>query len=514
MIAPRDSRIPEIGGLSLQSLVGELARFNARLVGDPSVRVADVQQDSRRIKAGDIFVARSGGHIDGRVFVDSAIKNGAVAVLAANDSGVSSPRVPVVYVSDPRRALAYAAEAVQGYPSSQLPVIGVTGTNGKTTTVALVERALMAVSARPARLGTTGFAFGRVDAESPLTTPEADEISRLIGGVSRNGGSHFIMEVSSHSLDQGRVDALQFEVAAFTNLTQDHLDHHGDMANYEAAKRRLFTELRPRQAVVNVENATGVRFARGSECERLLRVGRSRDCDVCPDDLVIDARGIRGQLRVGQQHVSIDTRLIGEHNLENLLVAVGILAALDVDVQTASDGLSGDFGVPGRLERCEGPDDDIIVLVDYAHTPDALERVLYAVKKLAEGRIVCIFGCGGDRDPNKRPKMGYAVGHLADTCIVTNDNPRTESPEAIADAILPGLREAKAQYRVELDRATAIEQAVVEARPGDVILIAGKGHEPYQIIGTVKRPFDDREQARRALGIRRSRRQSAERYGA
>jgi UDP-N-acetylmuramoyl-L-alanyl-D-glutamate--2,6-diaminopimelate ligase len=515
MTLSQDSQSAELGGLPLQSLVSELSRFEARLVGAGNVRVSDVQQDSRRVKPGDLFVARTGGHVDGRTFVESAIKNGAVAILA-NEEPNAEPMgpVPVIYVSNSRRALAFAAEAVQGYPSSHLPVAGITGTNGKTTTVALVEHALAAAGARPARLGTTGFAFGNVVDESSLTTPEADEISRLIGGVARNGGTHFIMEVSSHALDQGRVDALHFEVAAFTNLTQDHLDHHGDMQRYEAAKRRLFVDFEPPCAVINLDNETGVRFAQVAKAGRVLTVGRQSICDVHPGELTVDAQGIRGELHVANQILKIQTRLIGEHNLENLLLAVGILSAMDVDLQSAVDGLSGDyFGAPGRLERCEGPDDDVIVLVDYAHTPDALERALQAVKKLTQAKVICIFGCGGDRDPNKRPKMGYAVGRWADDCIVTNDNPRTEEPEVIANAILPGLRDANARYQVTLDRALAIEQGILGAKPGDVVLIAGKGHEPYQIIGTTKRPFDDREQAKRSLAVRRAHRTSTEGQG-
>ncbi len=415
MTTSKYSQANEQGGLTLEGLLDVLAQFNVRIVGDNGVCVTDVQQDSRRVKLGDLFVARPGGHVDGTKFVEAAVKNGAAAVMMQDQPGATPAwAVPTLYVNEPRRALAFAAEAVQGYPSSRLPLVGITGTNGKTTTVALVERALTAVNARPARLGTTGFAFGNTGEESNLTTPEADEISRLLGSVARNNGTHFIMEASSHALDQGRVDALRFEVAAFTNLTQDHLDHHGDMERYEAAKRRLFTELRPRNAVINVDNATGVRFANASQAARLVTVGRNSDCDVCPGELTLDARGIRGELRVGTRSIAIDTRLIGEHNLENLLLAVGILEALNVDVQKAVRGLSNDFGVAGRLERCESPEDDIIVLVDYAHTPDALERVLQAVKNLAVGRITCVFGCGGDRDPNKRPKMGYAVGCFAD----------------------------------------------------------------------------------------------------
>ncbi len=506
MIAPKVAPDTTHSGLNLDDLVQALAPFSPILIGKGDVRVRDVQQDSRNVKPGDLFVARTGEHADGRAFIDAAICGGAAAVMVSHDSlALRQMPVPVINVSDPRRASAFAAEAVQGFPSHHLHVVGITGTNGKTTTVALVERGLTAAGARPARLGTTGFSFGDIGNESNLTTPEADEISRLIGSVARSGGTHFIMEVSSHALDQGRVDALRIETAAFTNLTQDHLDHHGDMSRYEAAKRRLFVDLAPRNAVINIDSPAGTRFAGAAQSERVWRVGRDLECDVCPIDIKLDAKGIRGKIRADDLVVQLDTRLIGEHNLENLLLAVGILQALKVDLRLAVTGLSGEFGVPGRLERCESSEDDIVVLVDYAHTPDALERVLQAVKQFAPASVRCVFGCGGDRDPNKRSKMGFAVGRWADYAIVTNDNPRTERPEAIAAAIEPGLRQAGARYSVVLDRAIAIEQAILSAKPGDVVLVAGKGHEPYQIVGATKRPFDDREQARRALALRRGR---------
>jgi UDP-N-acetylmuramoyl-L-alanyl-D-glutamate--2,6-diaminopimelate ligase len=511
MTTPYAPLTSSLSGLNLDELVQVLLPFEAKLLGSGNVRVQDVEQDSRRVKFGDLFVARPGGHTDGQSFIDAAVHRGASAVMTSLDTAhLTQLPVPIITVTDPRRALAFAAEAVQGFPSRQLPVVGITGTNGKTTTVALVQRGLTAAGAKPARLGTTGFSFGAIDDESNLTTPEADEISRLIGKVARGGGSHFIMEVSSHALDQGRVDALRFATAAFTNLTQDHLDHHGSMELYELAKQRLFVDMAPSSAVINVDNPTGVLFADTARTERLWRVGRKSECNVSPLDVTLDAQGIRGTIRANGLDISFQTSLIGEHNLENLLVAVGILQALDVDVCAAVAGFSGSFGVPGRLERCETSEDDIIVLVDYAHTPDALQRVLQAVKRFAKTSVHCVFGCGGDRDPNKRPKMGYAVGTWADFAIVTNDNPRTEQPEAIAAAIEPGLREAGAHYSVVLDRAAAIEQTILEARAGDVVLIAGKGHEPYQIIGTTKRPFDDRDQARRALAIRRGRARSAE----
>lgn len=495
---------PSSSGLSINCLLDVLASFQPVLTGAADARILGVQQDSRRIEPGDLFVARSGASANGRQFVQAAIDHGAAAVLVDCSIGELPPlSVPVICVSQARRALAFAAEAVHGYPSKQLGLVGITGTNGKTTTVALVERGLSVAGARPARLGTTGFAFCGSEEESNLTTPEADEITRLIARVVRQSGTHFIMEASSHALDQGRVDALHFEVAAFSNLTQDHLDHHGTMAAYEAAKQRLFTELAPTKAVINVDDPAGERFAQIARVQQLVRVGRSSHCNVQPVSVTLNAQGMGGEIRVDDRRVNLQTRLVGDHNLENVLLALGILHALEVDLQSAIRAFAGDFGVPGRLERCDGLNDDIVVLVDYAHTPDALERVLQAVKRFAKGSVHCVFGCGGDRDPKKRPLMGQAVGKWADRATITNDNPRTESPDLIASAIEPGLRQADIQYSVELDRAVAIHVAILAAKAGDVVVIAGKGHEPYQIVGTVKRPFDDRAQAREALVVRR-----------
>jgi len=497
-------RDPSSGGLSIKRLLDVLVSFQPELIGSSDARILGVQQDSRRIEPGDLFVARSGASANGRQFVQAAIDNGAAAVLVDSDIGELLPLpVPVIYISEARRALAFAAEAVHGYPSKQLGLVGITGTNGKTTTVALVERGLSAAGARPARLGTTGFAFGGFEQESNLTTPEADQITRLIAQVVRQGGTHFIMEASSHALDQGRVDALHFAVAAFSNLTQDHLDHHGSMAAYEAAKQRLFTDLAPTKAVINVDDPAGQRFAQSARVQQLVRVGRTSHCNVQPLDVTLNAQGMSGEIRVDDMRVNLQTRLVGDHNLENILLALGILHALGADLQSAVRAFAGDFGVPGRLERCDGTDDDIVVLVDYAHTPDALERALQAVKRFAKGSVHCVFGCGGDRDPKKRPLMGLAVGRWADRATVTNDNPRTESPDLIALAIEPGLRQTDIHYSVELDRAVAIRAAILAARAGDVVVIAGKGHETYQIVGTVKRPFDDRAQAREALVVRR-----------
>jgi len=312
------------------------------------------------------------------------------------------------------------------------------------------------------------------------------------------------MEVSSHALAQARVDALTFAVAAFTNFTQDHLDYHRSMDAYAEAKARLFSDLRPRASVIHVDDAFGTKLVARSQ-GAVLTVGKGAACDVRAESVQLDARGIRATIHLPSGSLPLESRLVGAHNLDNLLVTLGIVEALGMDARRAAEGLSSVPPVPGRLERCDSPADDVTVLVDYAHTPDALTRVLAAVRGLGrgEGKIHCVFGCGGDRDPGKRAKMGAAVGAGADRATITNDNPRSEDPRLIADAIESGLRLSGIDYDVELDRAVAIEKAVLAAAAGDVILLAGKGHEPYQIIGSTKRAFDDRDEARRALEKRR-----------
>ena len=491
-------------GFPVSGLLGVLAVEAPRLLGDGSVRVFGVRQDSRQVEPGDLFVARSGGKVSGVSFAQAAVARGAVALIVERGAVLPDLDVPMIEVADARRSLALAAEAVYGNPSRALAVVGITGTNGKTTTAWLVERALAGVGAKPARLGTVGFAFGGQSVDSALTTPEADDISRYAAGVRDARGTHFVMEVSSVALTLDRVRALHFQVAAFTNLTQDHLDFHASMAEYAETKAQLFTALAPDTSVLNVDDAFGAELATRAH-GRVLRVSKHAGADVHPVAVTVDAKGIRGTVRVPSGEVRLDSRLVGQHNLENLLLALGVLEALGVDLKLAVRALGSAPQVPGRLERCDEAGDDVLVLVDYAHTPDALERVLDAVRTMTARRVLCVFGCGGDRDPQKRPKMGQAVGSRADYAIVTNDNPRSEDPLVIARAIEAGLAQTNGAYEVELDRAKAIERAVLMAGPEDVVLIAGKGHEPYQIIGSETHDFDDRVEARRALALRRER---------
>jgi UDP-N-acetylmuramoyl-L-alanyl-D-glutamate--2,6-diaminopimelate ligase len=490
-------------GLPLAGLLGVLSDEAPRLLGSGDVKVSGVRQDSRRVEPGDLFVARSGGKVSGADFAQAALERGAVALIVERGAPLPAVNLPMIEVADARRSLALAAEAVYGNPSRALAMVGITGTNGKTTTSWLVERALSGVGKRPARLGTVGFSFGGESLDSALTTPEADDISRLAARTRDAGGTHFVMEVSSIALSLERVRALHFQVAAFSNLTQDHLDFHGTLAEYGETKARLFTDLAPDASVINVDDPFGERLAKRAH-GRVLRVSKRRGADLFPKQVTVDAQGIRGVLSTPGGDVALESRLVGEHNLDNLLLSLGILSALGAPLQLAASALSSAPQVPGRLERCDEPGDDILVLVDYAHTPDALERVLVAARSMTKGRVLCVFGCGGDRDPQKRPRMGAAVGRLADYAYLTNDNPRTEEPQKIAAAVEIGLREMDGQYEVELDRARAIERAVLRAKPGDVVLIAGKGHEPYQLIGARSLPFDDRVEARLALSARRA----------
>jgi UDP-N-acetylmuramoyl-L-alanyl-D-glutamate--2,6-diaminopimelate ligase len=488
---------------SLNELAQLLAELAPRVIGSGDVRVRGVRQDSRHVEHGELFVARRGGRTSGAAHALEAVSRGAHALMLERGEPLPATRLPVLEVSNVKRGLALAAEAVYGFPSRAVDVIGVTGTNGKTTTTFLIEQGMSVAGARPARLGTLGFEMGGHTFADTLTTPEADDIARCLALVRRRQGSHLVMEVSSIALSQERVSGLRFKAAAFTNLTQDHLDFHGTLEAYAEAKAELFTRLAPETSVVHVGDAFGRKLA-GRVRSGLLTVAR-RDADVWVSDSQLSARGVRATVVTPKGDCELDSALVGEHNLENLLVALGVLVGLGMAPSDAGRALSGAFQVPGRLERCEAPGDDLLVVVDYAHTPDALLRALQAVRTLGTGRVLCVFGCGGDRDPHKRGPMGEAVARGADYAFVTSDNPRTEPPDAIVDAILPGLRAASGAFEVELDRALAIEKAILGAQAGDVVLIAGKGHEDYQIIGTEKRHLDDREQARSALALRRNR---------
>ena len=506
--------------LTLRELVHEIPGVSLADPAAAEIRVSGVHHDSRRVEPGDLFVARAGSRAAGASFIADALARGAAAVLVERGAPVDTHGAPRLEAIDVPRALAFAAAAVYGHPTFALEVIGVTGTNGKTTTAHLLRAVVDACGGRAGIVGTLGYRFDDLDLPATHTSPEADDLARLAAAMRARGASHLVMEVSSIALAARRADAVRFRAVAFTNLTQDHLDYHGTMEAYGAAKARLFFDLAPGAAAVNVDDPFGQELARrlapgGPDGHReaplarySARVGATPQmAEIAPVSLSLTHAGIELTARTPAGEVAIRSPLLGAHNVENLLTALSIAWLLDFDVAVAARALSASIQVPGRLERCDQPGvDDVAVLVDYAHTPDALGRVLASVRGLGAGRVVCVFGCGGDRDPRKRSLMGEAVGGLADVAIVTNDNPRSEDPREIADAILPGLAGGRAEIIVELDRRRAIERAVIGAAPGDVVLIAGKGHEPYQITGATTLAFDDRDEARRALGIRRSER--------
>ena len=468
--------------------------------------VSGVRHDSRAVEPGDVFVARDGGRVSGLAFLSEAAKRGAAAVVVRRGAELSTS-IPVVEVDDVPLALAIASSAVYGHPSFGLDVVGVTGTNGKTTT-ALLSRALIdGAGGRCGVVGTLGASFEGWVKPSVHTSPEADELARTTREMRDHGATHLVMEVSSIALAAKRADAVRFRVAAFTNLTQDHLDYHGTMEAYGAAKRRLFADLGPGAAAVNVRDPFGAHLAGAvAKGTRVVRYASAADVgapDVYPTRLEMGPTGTSLVAATPVGEVRVESPLVGAHNVENLLCAVSIGLCLDLEPDTLSAALSTPIAVPGRLERCDDPDrDDVVVLVDYAHTPDALSRVLSSVRPIAAGRVLCVFGCGGDRDPSKRPLMGDAAGRGADLVIVTNDNPRGEDPRTIAEAAAAGVRATGTPHVIELDRRAAILAAIADARPGDVVLVAGKGHETYQIIGGSTLGFDDREGAREGLALR------------
>jgi UDP-N-acetylmuramoyl-L-alanyl-D-glutamate--2,6-diaminopimelate ligase len=470
-----------------------------------AVAVRGIRQDSRTIAPGEIFVARAGELADGLDYLDQATARGACAVLAARDHQPDSAPLPVLLVDDIRLAMATAAALIYGDPSRALPTVGVTGTNGKTTTCDLIRSVLQSAGHRPGVMGTLGARLGDQTIPTVHNTPEADELTRIAAWLGDQGASHLIMEVTSHALAQRRTDGLHYRVAAFTNLTQDHLDLHGTMEAYGEAKARLFLELGPEVSAVMVDDPFGLELAQ--RCPgSVLRVSARRDgrADLFPlSQPSVDSHGLGCHVATPEGELRLRSSLIGQHNLENLLLALAVLMALGIDGRQAVAALAESPPVPGRLERCDQPEDQLTVFVDYAHTPAALERVLSALRSMTRGRVICVFGCGGDRDRAKRPLMGEIVGRLADRAIVTNDNPRNESPEAIADAVWAGLAGQRADPVVALDRGQAIGLAVAEAEAGDVVLIAGKGHETLQTLGCHGTHFDDREQARQALAKRR-----------
>jgi len=487
---------------------------------DPEIK--SIHYDSRQVMPGGLFVAMTGFHTDGHDHIDEAVGQGAVAVLV--DRPVTAP-VVTVRVPNTRESLAALAARFYGYPSRELVVIGITGTNGKTTTSYLIENILTAAGLKVGVIGTINYRFGGKKVDAPVTTPEALDLQQILRRMHANKVTHVVMEVSSHALALNRIDGCELDVAVFTNLSQDHLDFHKDMIGYWACKKRLFTEIlstgskqATARVVINRDDPRGDQLAQELAVP-VVTVGRGKENSVRPSEVDMGQDGIRGLLHFEDDivgHVPMQWRfhspLAGEFNLENILCAAGACAALQISPDAIRVGIEETRSVRGRLERVEN-DVGIYVYVDYAHTPDALDNTLKTLKRMAGGRLICIAGCGGDRDRGKRPRMGRIAVGLSDLTILTSDNPRSEPPMAIIEDMLTdinnGFRPYTADklpdltdrpgYVVEPDRRQAIRLGIGVAAYGDIVLIAGKGHETYQIIAGRKIPFDDRLEAAKAL---------------
>jgi UDP-N-acetylmuramoyl-L-alanyl-D-glutamate--2,6-diaminopimelate ligase len=481
--------------------------------GDAAIDVAGLSYDSRRVHPGDCFACIPGIDTDGHAYAPDAVAAGAVALLVERhldvghgtgaDSGVAQARVESV-----RRALGPAAARFHDYPSRQLRCLGVTGTNGKTTTTYLLESCAVAAGDRVGLVGTTG---ARIDGETvPLghTTPEATELQSLLARMRDRGVTTVALEVSSHALDQHRIDGTWFQAVGFTNLSQDHLDYHGTLAAYYEAKSALFDPIRAAAAAISLDDPYGRQMCElaGQRGLPVTTFGLDEpEADVVADDIELGAARTRFVLRdrrTGARR-QVELALLGRFNVANALTAATMALVVGLPFDAIVAGLSRPIVIPGRLEPVEAGQ-PFTVLVDYAHTPAALASVLDAARDLgassgAAGRVIVVFGCGGDRDREKRPLMGRAAGSGADLAVLTSDNPRSETPESIARAVLDGLRDASATFHVELDRRAAIAYALEAAEPGDVVVIAGKGHETGQTVGGVTSAFDDRDVARSVL---------------
>ncbi|MGB7949610.1 MAG: UDP-N-acetylmuramoyl-L-alanyl-D-glutamate--2,6-diaminopimelate ligase [Candidatus Binatia bacterium] len=495
--------------LTLEEIEEAKGKFDQEVIG--------LTYDSRGVKPGEIFFALPGEKLDGHEFIPQALQNGAAAVVLARQ-GIEPQGTTWVRTKNVRRTMGLWGAHFYGRPGERMKIVGITGTNGKTTVSYLVESILAAAGLKPGVIGTINYRYPGYQAPSDHTTPESLELQCLLAAMEKAGTGSVVMEVSSHALVQERVRGVDFDVALFTNLSRDHLDYHTDMDAYFAAKRRLFTDFLKGSVKPHKTAVVYGGDPRGADLLDSVRdagldawsYGEDRGWDIHPVEVHSDVSGLRGELKVRGRHLHFSSRLIGAANLQNIMAAVAVGEALELTADAISKGIQQLTSVPGRLEKVDNHL-GVSVLVDYAHTPDAFEKVLRAVRPLTQGRLVMVFGCGGDRDRGKRLLMGEIAARLSDLLVVTSDNPRTEDPLRILAEIEPGIRraglsklddgqpQASRGYWMEPDRRAAIRVALGAARRGDLILIAGKGHEDYQILGTTKIHFDDREVAREEL---------------
>ncbi len=472
-----------------------------KIEGNAGIDVSNVVYDSRKAIAGCIFAAVKGVKADGNIFIEMAVEKGAVAVLHQDYEGPRSNGVTYIRVPDARRAMALAAANLHGHPSSRLKLIGITGTNGKTTTSYLIKSVIESAGGKAGLLGTISYVLGEEKIDAPNTTPESVDLQEYLNRMVEAGAGFAVLEVSSHAVSLDRIAGCEFAVKVFTNFTQDHLDFHGTMDEYYSAKKELFTGYDGAN-IINLDDPRGVDLASSSK-GRTLTYAINERADIRATDINLGPSGLSFVMDTPEGVVKIISPLVGRHNVYNILAAAGACIAAGISPSEVASGIAGMREVPGRLEKIDAGQ-DFVVLVDYAHTEDALERVLVTAREFTKGRLITVFGCGGDRDKTKRPLMGRVAARLSDMVVLTSDNPRTEPPNEIlaqaeAGIIEEGSKSKGDGYFILEDRAESIDFAIGAARPDDTVLIAGKGHEDYQIIGERKFHFDDRESARQSV---------------
>ncbi len=489
-------------GVTLKEIAEKL---NAEFRGDKNSQAIDVTHDSRHAGTGSLFAAVRGLTMDGHRFVNDVMRRGAVGIISELDAPENFPGA-WLKVSDARKALARAAAVINGNPSHRLKLVGITGTNGKTTTTYLIFALAEANSEKGAMLTTVEYRIGDKSESAVRTTPEASDTNRFLRQAVGENCQMAVMETSSQAIDLHRCDALRFRVAVFTNLTRDHLDYHHTMENYYDAKKQLFDgrlgEI-PASSVINIDDEYGARLANElkSNNQRVVTFAQNNPADLTAENIEVSLiKGTSFLLKAPNGEKNITSPLVGKPHVYNMLAATAVALELGCDLDKIGEGLETCIGAPGRFERV-AHDGDFAVVVDYAHSDDALLNTLKTARDLTDGQIITVFGCGGDRDKTKRPPMGEVAGTHSDLVIVTSDNPRTENPLKILSEIEVGLKETNCPYLIISDRREAIHRAIQKAKPNDVVLIAGKGHETYQIVGSEKYHFDDREIAIEALEI-------------
>ncbi len=468
-----------------------------KMSGGGGMKISGVAYDSRKVKPGYVFVCITGYATDGHKFARSAVENGAVAVVAEHD--LPTVDVPCVVVENTRKAMAHIAATYYDYPFKKFNLIGITGTNGKTTSTYLIKAILEHMGKKVGLIGTNQNMIGDMVIPTSRTTPDSLELMQLFDEIAKHNVDYVVMEVSSHALALDRVTSCEFNVGAFTNITQDHLDFHKTMEEYLAAKSILFNICK--NGVINADDSGSKLLLEKETCDSVITYGIDSDCDLKASNIELRSDGVKFDLSFNGETQRVDLPIPGRFSVYNAMTAIGCCLADGISLKDAVDGIHTAHGVKGRIEIVKTPGTDYTVIIDYAHTPDGLLNVINAIRGFAKGRVVTLFGCGGDRDATKRPKMGKIAAELSDFCIVTSDNPRTEDPEKIVQQVVEGVKQTDCDYVVITNRFEAIEYALDHAQKDDIILLAGKGHETYQILGTETIKFDEREIVTKLLGV-------------